>query len=146
MRIVARATTFRSDWRVLINKRTCLFRMALNTDDIPGDAASQSRCLEGTVRIVTIAAFHQAFVHLVVERLRKCGLHVSVAGVAELRLRNLEKAGLASGFMNAMATQTAYVCSSVCGALEIRMGGGMALQALVIDCFRRRFGELEQCL
>jgi hypothetical protein len=145
MRIVARATTFRSDWRVLINKRTGLFRMALNTDDIPGNAASQSRCLEGTVRIVTVAAFDQAFVHLVVERLRKCGLHVSVAGIAELRLRDLEKAGVASELMNAMATQTTYVCSSVCGALEIRMSRSMALQALLIDCFRRRFVELEEC-
>ena len=146
MRIVARTATFRSDWRVLINKWTCRFRMALHADDVPGDAASQSRCLEGTVRIVTIAAFHQAFVDLMVERLRKCGLHVSVAGITELRLRNLEKAGLASEFMNAMATQATYVCSSVCGALEIRMGPGMALQALLIDCLRRRFAELEECL
>lgn len=145
MRIVARTASFRSDWRVLINKRTCLFRMALHTDDVPGDAASQSRCLEGAVRIVTIAAAHQAFIHLVVERLRKSRLHVSVAGVAELRLRNLEKAGLASEFMNAMATQATYVCSSVCGTLEIRMGRGVALQALLIDCFRRRFAELEEC-
>ena len=106
MRIVARTATFRSDWRVLINKRTCLFRMALHTDGIPGDAASQSLVLEGAMRIVTIAAIHQPFIHLVMERLRKSGLYVSVAGIAELRLRNLEKAGLASGFMNAMATQS----------------------------------------
>jgi hypothetical protein len=120
--------------------------MALHADDVPGDAASKSRCLEGAVRIVTIAAAHQAFIHLVVERLRKSGLHVSVAGKAELRLRNLEKVGLASDFMNAMATQATYVCISVCGTLEIRMCRGMAFQALLIDCFRRRFGELEQCL
>ena len=145
MRIVARATTFRSDWGVLINKRTGLFRMALHADDVAGDAASQSRCLEGTVRIVTVAAFDEAFVHLMVERLRKCGLHVGVAGIAELRLRNLEKVGLASEFMNTMATQATYVCCPVCGALEIRMGRGVALQALLIDCFRRRFAELEEC-
>jgi hypothetical protein len=119
--------------------------MALHTDDIPGDAASQSRLLECPMWIVAIAAVHQTFVHLMVERLRKSRLHVSVAGIAELRLRNLEKAGFASEFMNAMATHATYVCNPVCGALEIRMGRGVALQALLIDCLRRRFGELEEC-
>jgi hypothetical protein len=95
--------------------------MALYTDGIAGHAASQFLLLEGAVRIVTIAAVHQAFVHLMVERLRKSGLDVSVTGIAKLRLRNLEKAVLASGFMNAMATQATNVCSSVCGAIEIRM-------------------------
>jgi hypothetical protein len=121
MRIVARTASFRSDWRVLINKRTCLFRMTLHADSVPGDAASQFLLLECPVWIVTIAAVNQAFIHLMVERLRKSGLDVSVAGVAELRLRNLEKVVRASGFMNAMATQAANLCSSVCGAIEIRV-------------------------
>lgn len=121
MRIVARTASFRSDWRVLINKRTCLFRMALHTDDVAGNAASQSRLLECPVWIVTIAAVHQALIHLMVERLRKSGLYVGVAGIAELRLRNLEKAGIAFEFMNAMATQATNFCSSVCGAIEVRM-------------------------
>src|SRR5271154_3754964 len=121
MRVVARTASFRSDWRMLINKRTCLFRMALHTDGVSGDAASQFLLLECPVWIMTIAAVHQAFVHLMVERLRKSGLYVRVAGIAELRLRNLEKASLASEFMNAMATQATNLCSSVCGAIEIRM-------------------------
>ena len=145
MRIVAHTATFRFDWRVLINKRTCLFRMALHTDGVAGDAASQSLLPECPVGVVTIAAAHQAFVHLVVERLRKSGLHVSVAGIAELRLGDLEKAGFTSEFMNAVATHAAYVCSSVCGAFEIRMGPGVALQALVIDCFRRGIAKPEEC-
>jgi hypothetical protein len=117
--------------------------MALYTDRIARDAAMQSLFLEGAMRIVTIAAAHQALIHSVMERLRKSRLHVSVAGIAELRLRNLEKAGLAFEFMNAMATCTTYVCNSVCGALEIRMCCGVALQTLPIDCFRRRFAEAE---
>jgi hypothetical protein len=117
--------------------------MALYTDDIAADAAAQSLVLEGAMRIVTIAAVHQAFVHLMVERLRKSRLYVSVAGIAELRLRNLEKASLASEFMNAVATHATHVRSSVCGAVEIRMCRGMTLQALVIDGFGRRFVEQE---
>ena len=95
------------------------------------------------MRIVTIAAIHQSFIDLVMERLSKSGLDVSVAGIAELRLRNLQKARLASGLMNAMATRTTYVCFSMCGALEIRMCRGVAPQAGVIDCLRRRESEPE---
>ena len=141
MRIVARTASFYSDWRMLINKRARLFRMALHTDGVPGDAASQFLLLECPVWIVTITAVHQTLVHLMVERLRESGLDVSVAGIAKLRLRNLEKVVLASGFMNAMATQATNLCSSVCGAIEIRMRPFVALQALVIDFFRRRFVE-----
>jgi hypothetical protein len=60
--------------------------MALYADGVPGNAASQFLLLEGAMRIVTIAARHQPFIHLMMERLRKSGLHVSVAGIAELRL------------------------------------------------------------
>ena len=144
MRIVARTATFNLDWRVLINKWARLLRMALHTDGIAGDAASQSLLLEVSMCIVAIAATHQAFVHLVVERLRKSGIHFSVAGIAELRLGDLEKAGLASGFMNAVTTYATYVCRSVCGALEIGMCRRMALQAFAIDCLRSRFGEPEE--
>ena len=86
MRIVARSAAFRSDWRVFIDKRACFFRVTLNADGVPGDAASQFLLLEGAMRIVTIAASHQTFIHLVMERLRKSGLDVSVAGIAKLRL------------------------------------------------------------
>ncbi len=121
VRIVARTAALRFDWRMLINKRTGLFCMALYTDGIAGDAAMQSLVLEGAMRIVTIAAIYQTFIHFVMEGLRKSGLYVCVAGITELRLRNLEKTGLASGFMNAMATRATYACLSVCGAIEIRM-------------------------
>ena len=121
MRIVARTASFRSDWRVLINKRTCLFRMALHTDGVPGDAASQFLLLECPVWIMTIAAVHQAFVHLMVERLRKSGLYVRVAGIAELRLRHLEKVLLAREFMDAVAACAAYVCLAMRRVFEVGM-------------------------
>jgi len=43
-----------------------------------------------------------------------------------------------------MATHAAHARSSVCGAVEIRMCRGVALQALAIDSFRRRFVEQEE--
>jgi hypothetical protein len=144
VRIVTCTATLRLDWRVLINKRTSLFCMALDTDGIAGDAAAQSLVLEGAMRIVTIAAIYQPFIHFVMEGLRKSGLHVSVAGIAQLRLRNLEKVSLGAEFMNAMATRATYACLSVCGTLEIRMCRGVALQAFAIDCLRCRYGEPEE--
>ena len=47
--------------------------------------------------------------------------------------------------MNAVATHATHVRSSVCGSIEIRMRRGVALQALAIDCFRRRLVEQEEC-
>ena len=47
--------------------------------------------------------------------------------------------------MDAMATHAAHARSSVCGAVKIRMCGGVALQTLAIDFFRRRFVEQEEC-
>src|ERR1700722_13241953 len=47
--------------------------------------------------------------------------------------------------MDAMATHAAHASSSVCGAVKIRMCGGVALQAFAIDFFRRRFVEQEEC-
>jgi hypothetical protein len=114
--------------------------MALHTDDVPGDAASQSRCLEGTVRIVTIAAFHQAFVDLMVERLRKCGLHVRVAGIAELRLRNLEKAASLPG-MNAMAPS-----NPVCNLRADRSQDGLRRTQALYRLLAARLLNWEECL
>ena len=60
--------------------------MALHTNGVAGDAASQFLLLEGAMRVVTIAASHQPFINFVMERLGKSRLDVSVAGIAELRL------------------------------------------------------------
>jgi hypothetical protein len=93
--------------------------------------------------IVTIAAIYQPFIHLVMEGLRKSRLYISVAGIAKLRLRDLEKAGLAFKFVNAVATRATYACIAVSGALEIRMCRGVTLQALFIRCLRRGFAKPE---
>ena len=44
-----------------------------------------------------------------------------------------------------MATHAAHARSSVCGAVKIWMCRGVALQALAIDCFWRRFVEQKEC-
>ena len=146
MRIVTRTAPLRPDWRMLIHKRAGFFCVTLHASDVSSDAASQSLLFEVPVWIVTIAAAHQAFVHLVVERLRKSWLHISVAGIAELWLRNLEQAGFTSKLMNAVTTHAAYVCTSVCRSFKIGMCPGMAFQTLVIDSFRSRIAEPKECL
>ena len=143
MRGVAKRTAIRPDRLMLVDERSCCFRVTAYADRIASDAAMQSLVLEGAMWIVTIAAIYQPFIHLVMEGLRKSRLYISVAGIAKLRLRDLEKAGLAFKFVNAVATRTTYACIAVCGALEIRMGRGVAFQTLFIRCLRRHFAEPE---
>src|ERR1700742_4660541 len=75
------------------------------------------------------------------KRLRKSRLYISVAGIAKLRLRNLEKTLFTLRRVYAMAARATYACIAVCRALEIRMRRGVTLQALFIRCFRRQFAE-----
>ncbi len=146
MRGVAKRTAIRPDRLMLVDERTCCFCVTAYADRIACDAAMQSLVLEGPMRIVAIAAIYQPFIHLVMKGLRKSRLHISVAGITKLRLRDLEKAGLVFKFVNAVATRATYACIAVCGALEIRMCRGVAFQALFISCLRCGFAKPEDFL
>src|SRR5690242_17749556 len=93
---------------MLIYKWTGGLGVALHADGILGNAAAQLLPPEGAMWIVTVAAAHQPFVHLVVERLRKGWLYIVMARVTELRLGNREQMLFALIGMYAMATRTPY--------------------------------------
>ena len=61
------------------------------------------------MRIVTIAAGHQAFVNFVMEGLGEGRFGIRVAGVAELWLSLNEEMFVCDGFVNAVATQAVNV-------------------------------------
>jgi hypothetical protein len=64
--------------------------MALAANGVLIGSRLQLLGFEGAMRVVTIATGDQPFVHLVMEGLRERRFHISVAGVAKLRLRNFE--------------------------------------------------------
>ena len=86
MRCVTRDASVRLERCVLVSERPLLIGMALYASCI---CACRQSCLfefETAVRIVTIAAFHRAFQHLVMKWLVEVGLNFIVAADAELRL------------------------------------------------------------
>ncbi len=104
---VAGGATFGLDDRVFKDKRTSCFRMALHADSVLIGRRFDQLALKCSVRIMAIAAFHQPFIHLMVKWLRKCGLHIGVAGVAELWLLNFEQARFILEAMHTVATGAA---------------------------------------
>ena len=94
MRRVAGHAAFGLDRRVLEGKRPGFVSVAIEAELILRVGGPQLVRQEPAVRVVAIAARHQTFIHLVVERLGEIGLDVKVAGVAKLRLLHLQKVGL----------------------------------------------------
>ena len=90
MRDMTKAAALGLDRRMLVDKGAGDLGVALHTDCISGDATAQLLLLECPVRIVTVTAAYQSFVHLMVEGLRESWLYICVACVTELWLRNLE--------------------------------------------------------
>jgi len=143
MRRVARGATFGLYRGMLIDKRTCRFGVALDADGIALGSRMQTLCLEGSMRIMAIAAFHQAFVHLVVEGLGEIRLDICVAPVAQRWLGCLEQVLLFALYVNPVAIEAAYVCLSVGGALKVGVLPLVASQALVVNLLGVGLGKAE---
>lgn len=71
---------------MLVNKRPLLVRVTLNTRGVEARRQPGLFKLKSAVRVVTIAALHRAFQHLVMERQLKLVLDFTVTAQAELRL------------------------------------------------------------
>ena len=72
------------DGRVFIRERSLLIYVALNASRISSGSQPGLLKLKAAMRIVTIAASHSAFQHLVMERHRKLRLHFRVTTDAKL--------------------------------------------------------------
>jgi hypothetical protein len=129
MRSMAAHAPFRLDRGVLIDKRSPRLHMALGADQVLIGSRFQVVLLESAMRVVAIAAVDRAFVHRVVEWHSERPLHVAVALVAQLRLRNLEQARFAGGLMHAVATGAAHVGFGMLRTLEVGVCPGVATQA-----------------
>jgi len=121
MRCVAGLATFDLYRLMFKNKRPSLVGMTIKTDRVLCRRSPQLVCLDRAMRIMTIAARYQAFVHPVVEGHCKLRLLLRVTGVAEVRLRlNEQKLGYL-GVMGGMAIQAAHIVVAVDGSREIHL-------------------------
>jgi len=91
MRRVTCRATFGFERRVFVNKRPLLVGMALYAGGVGAGGQSCLLEFETAVGVVTIAALHRSFEHLVVEGLVEVGLNFVVTTYAELRLSGLEQ-------------------------------------------------------
>jgi hypothetical protein len=71
---------------MLVSERTLLIGMTLYTSCVRARCESCLFELETAVRVMTIAALHRAFEHLVMKWFIEVGLNFVVAADAELRL------------------------------------------------------------
>ena len=83
VREVASDAAFGLDDRVLISKRSALFRVALGAHGIHLRRGAEVFFVEGAVRIVAVRAVDQPLFHLVMEGLIELRLRVGVALEAE---------------------------------------------------------------
>ena len=143
VREVACSAALGLDNRVLVDKRSGRFRMALGADRIHLRGRAQILPAEGSVRVVAVRALNEAFFHLVMERLVELRLDVGVALEAELRLRYLEQRSRVFCKVNAVAADATYIRFAVSRALEVRMLSLMAGEALRIDFLYRRLCRVE---
>ena len=91
MRRVTRSAALCFHGRVLIGKWSLLICVTLHTRGIRASCESGLFKLKASVRIVTIAALHRAFQHLVVKGQLKLVLHFGVATQTQLRLVLLQE-------------------------------------------------------
>jgi hypothetical protein len=96
---MANSTSFSLERSVFIRERTLLVSMAFNACSIGTGRESSLFQFKPTVRIMTITAFHHAFEDLMMKRLIKVGLYLTMTTHTELGLSQLQhmdrrKAGL----------------------------------------------------
>ena len=80
---------------------------------------AQLVCKKATMRIVAITAFHQTFIHPVVERLGEIWLYIKMAGVTQLRLCGDEQFLLHPGRMNGVAINAPDIILNVFRAEKV---------------------------
>ena len=91
MRRVTRDAPIRLHRRMLVNKRPLLVRMTLDAGRIGARRQPGLLQFETAVRIVTIAALHRAFQHLVMKRQIELVLRLTMTAQTKLRLTGFQQ-------------------------------------------------------
>ena len=107
--------------RMLEGEGPGLVRVAIEAELVLRSGRSQLMCKKTSMRVVAIAAVHQAFIYFVVEGLGKIRLHIEMAGVTKLRLSNFQQLCLNLGSVNGVAINAANIIFNVLRAQKIRV-------------------------
>ena len=143
VRTVARRASFRLDRGMLVNERPTHIRVALGADLVLIGRGPQVIVPEGTVHVVAVAALDQPLIHPVMERHAERRLYVTVALIAERRLRGLEQVLRRLAVVNAVTACATDTGLAVRRTQEIGMRTRVAGEALGIDLLRRSGGKVE---
>ena len=87
VRRVTTAAAFCLHRNVLVNERPCFICVAFFTDRVPTWHGSDLPKRRGSVDVVAVGTFNEAFVHAVVKGFGEVGLCCCVAAIAKSRLR-----------------------------------------------------------
>src|SRR5579864_1404414 len=119
MRLVASHAAFRLHRSMLESEWPGLIGMAAEAQHVLGSGGTQLMGKKTTMRVVTVGAADQPFIHAMVEGLGEIGLNFEMAGVAELGLRRPQQLAVDFGVMNGMAVDTANVVLQMLGTQEV---------------------------
>src|SRR5665213_181035 len=128
---------------MLERERPAHIRVALGADGVLVFSGLLIVGQERPVYIVAVAALDQPFVDLVVDGHIELRLLVSMALVAERRLRSFQQLLFSVAGMYAMAARAAHVRPGMRGTIKIRMSARVATHALLIHLFRRMLRRIE---
>ena len=111
--------------------------VTLVTDSVLRGGGSQLSVQESTVRVVAVAAFHQAFIYAVMKWAVELLLGLKVAPIAKLRLRHFHQVFLLFGVVRRMTIYAAHVVLQVrrTRIVAVFFAVGMAPQAAGADIF-----------
>jgi len=98
---------------MLEDERSGFIRVASEADLILGSRSPELAGQESAVRVVTITAADQSFIHTVMKWLRELRLYLGMAAIAEHGLRHREERTFHLGMMSRMAIDTADVVLEV---------------------------------
>ena len=122
VRRVTRDAALGLDGRVLVNKRTLLVRVTLDTCRVSTGRESCLFKFETAVWIVAVAALHRAFQHLVMERQIKLVLRLAVTTQAKLWLALAEQLQIRNAWLLRICFGDEYVRGGELSSRWRRMG------------------------
>ena len=151
MGIMTNFAAFHANWRMLIDKRSTLFHVALEAGllvalhlfDHGGPRGCAPGGCERSMRVVAIAAGHDTFVHAMLEGHGELGANIGVALVAQLRLHFRQQKFRSGGRVDRVAAGAHNIVLGVGRSADVGAGEclGVAAQAVVLDLLGLELGE-----